>query len=130
MNQNDKVIITAFIHALTRLDKKLPTTVLNQLGMIQDVADHARRLEMVALSYTDLARLYEEEYARLFVDASDRKKGYLPAFDSNEYDLDLQKLVEHICHAPNPVQAAKDAVNKNNRLSEFFQQIFTRSNVN
>jgi hypothetical protein len=129
MNQNDKVIITAFIHALTRLDKKLPTTVLNQLGMIQDVADHARRLEMVASSYTDLARLYDEECDRLLLDPRDRKKGYLPTFDSNEYDRDLQKLAERICHSPNPVQAAKDAVNSSNngRIHQFFQQIFNSS---
>ncbi|KOR36975.1 MULTISPECIES: hypothetical protein [Planktothricoides] len=132
MNQNDKVIITAFIYALTRLDKKLPTTVLNQLGMIQDVADHARRLEMVASSYTDLARLYEEEYDRLLVDASDRRKGYLPTFDSSEYDRDLEKLAECICHSPNPVQAAKDAVNssKNCRINQFFQHIFNPSHAN
>jgi hypothetical protein len=132
MTQNDKVIITAFIHALTRLDKKLPTTVLNQLGMILDVADHARRLEMVASSYTDLARLYAEECDRLWADPRDPQKGYLPNFDTNEYDRELKHLAEQICHSPNPVQAAKDAMNsaQNSRIQAFFHQIFNSSQPN
>jgi hypothetical protein len=132
MTQNDKVIITAFIHALTRLDKKLPTTVLNQLGMILDVADHAKRLEMVASSYTDLARLYAEECDRLWADPRDPQKGYLPTFDTNEYDQELKNRAEQICHSPNPVQAAKDAINlsQNSRIQAFFHQIFNSSQPN
>jgi hypothetical protein len=132
MTQNDRVIITAFIYALTRLDKKLPITTLNQLGMIVDVVDRARQLEMVASSYTDLARLYAEGRDRLWVDPNDPQKGYLPTFDTNEYDGELRHRAEQICHSPNPVQAAKDIINyaQNSRIQALFYQVFNSSQPN
>ncbi len=94
--------------------------------MILDVAEHTRRLEMVASSYTDLARLYAEECDRFWADPREPQKGYLPTFNTNEYERELKNLAEQVCHSPNPVQAAKDAMNssQNSRIPEFFHQIF------
>lgn len=130
MTPTHKVILTAFIYALTRLNKKLPITVQNQLGMIQDVAKHTRELEMVLLNYTDLAILYKEEFARFLVDASDRNKGYLPIFNNNDYNTDLGNLAEMICHSGNPVQAAKDILDPSisGSIQKFFSQLLNQQN--
>lgn len=126
MTPNDKVIITAFIHALARLDKKLPTTVYNQLAMISDVANHTQQLEAVVLSDTDLALLYNQECDRLLADASDRKKGYLPNFDSDDYNTELSNLAEQICHSPDPAKASQDALKPSfgGKIQQFFSKLF------
>lgn len=129
MTPNDKIILAAFIRALVRLDKKLPITVQNDLAMIQDVAQHTRRLDLVVQNYTDLAILYEEEFDRLCVDASDRTKGYLPSFDSDDYDQELSNLAEIICHSANPTQTAKDVFNVSgySRIQDFFNQLLIQN---
>ncbi|MCG5057827.1 MAG: hypothetical protein KA714_07405 [Limnoraphis sp. WC205] len=129
MTPNDKVIITAFIRALARFNKKLPTTVYDQLAMISDVANHTQQLEAVVLNYTDLALLYQEECDRLMADASDRKKGYLPNFDSDDYNTELSNLAEQICHSPDPVKASQNALNPSfgSKIQQFFSKLFNSS---
>ncbi|GCE96372.1 hypothetical protein NIES46_44420 [Arthrospira platensis NIES-46] len=129
MTPNDKVIITAFIHALARFNRKLPINVYNQLAMISDVANHTKQLESVAMNYTDLAILYKQECDRLLSEVSDRKKGYLPSFDSDDYNTELSNLAEQICHSPDPVTASKNALNPSvgGKIQGFFSQLFKSS---
>ncbi len=128
MTPNQKITITAFIHALARFNKKLPISVYNQLAAISDVANHTKQLEAIAMNYTDLALLYEEECDRL-MQGSDRQKGYLPIFESDDYSTELSNTVEVICHSPDPVKASKDALNPSGggKLKEFFSQLFKSS---
>ena len=126
MTPNDKVIITAFVHALARLDQQLPPTLQSQLNALQDVANNALQLEKIVKSNPDLAKLYGEECDRLLADASDRKKGYLPIFKSDDYNTELGNLAEQICHAPNSGKAAEDALNSSSsgKIKKFFSQLF------
>ncbi|MDT9282926.1 MAG: hypothetical protein P5691_24715, partial [Limnospira sp. PMC 1293.21] len=87
-----------------------------------------KQLEAIAMNYTDLALLYEEECDRL-MQGSDRQKGYLPIFESDDYSTELSNTVEVICHSPDPVKASKDALNPSGggKLKEFFSQLFKSS---
>ncbi|WP_286180281.1 hypothetical protein [Arthrospira platensis] len=66
---------------------------------------------------------------RLMAEGSERKKGYLPSFDSDDYSTELSNLAEQICHSPDPVKASKDALNPSGcgKLKEFFRQLFQSS---
>lgn len=129
MTPNDKAIITAFIHALASFKQKLPISVYNELAMISDVANHTKQLESVALNCTNLAILYEEECDRLLSEGSDRKKGYLPSFESDDYNTQLSNLAEQICHSPDPVTASQNALNPSvgGKIQEFFSKLFNSS---
>ncbi|MDT9281564.1 MAG: hypothetical protein P5691_17410 [Limnospira sp. PMC 1293.21] len=128
MTPNQKITITAFIHALARFNKKLPISVYNQLAAISDVANNTKQLEAIAMNYTDLALLYKEECDRLMAEGSDRKKGYLPKFERDDYSKELSNLAEVaevIFHSPDPVNASKETLNPSvvGKLKQFFRQL-------
>ena len=126
MTPNDKLILTAFVYALARLDKQLPADLQGQLNAMEGVAGHTLELEKLLENTPDLAILYGEECNRLMTAASDRKKGYLPPFESNEYNTELGNLAESICHAPNSKKAAEDtqSPSASGKIKQFFSQFF------
>ncbi|MDT9191011.1 MAG: hypothetical protein P5681_25075 [Limnospira sp. PMC 894.15] len=65
---------------------------------------------------------------RLMAEGSDRKKGYLPKFERDDYSKELSNLAEVaevIFHSPDPVNASKETLNPSvvGKLKQFFRQL-------
>ena len=127
MTPNDKLILMAFVRTLAKFDRpQLPADLQSQLNALQNVSGHTLELEKLMKTAPDLETLYRQECDRLMEDASERQKGYLPKFESNEENTELSNLTESICHAPNSVDAAKKFSTQPNsgKIKQIFSKLF------
>jgi len=79
MKDNDIIILTAFLTALSQLDTPLPSNIQSQLNNIDKALElnpsNIGGLDLIAENYPDLDQIYQQEVLKIRSLIGERNKG-------------------------------------------------------